>query len=191
LPPATGPTTAPAAAAAAAPLPGPKAIAVAFAAAVERGDAASARAQVNPADPAHVRWATATVELAAALKRLDAAAAARFGDAAPGVSQKQFHLGESVKALEQGQEKIEGEEATVSVGGGGQAQPLRFRKLEGKWSLVPPVAEGNAERTIGLYNRLAKAADRTASEIAGGVHPSAGAARGAFEARVTEARLAY
>jgi hypothetical protein len=182
---ATTPTTAPAPA----PLPSPKAIAIAFAAAVDRGDVAAARALVTP-DPADARWATATVELGAALKKLDAAATARFGEGTPSVSQSQLHLSESIKSLEQAQEKVEGDEATVTVAAGRAQPPLRFRKVEGKWSLVPPLPEASLEQTVGLYNRLVKAADRTAKEIASGVYKTAADARAAFDSRVIEARLA-
>src|SRR4051812_31737443 len=92
------PTTAPAVAA----LPSPKAVAIAFTAAVEHGDLASAKALVTP-DPGHARWAMAAVDLATALKKLDAAATARFGQGSPSVSQNQLHMSEAMKTLEQAQ----------------------------------------------------------------------------------------
>ena len=68
-PPATAPV---------APPPSPKAIAQAFAAALDKGDAAAAKSLL-PNDPAHSKWVDATIALSAALKKLDTAAVTRFG----------------------------------------------------------------------------------------------------------------
>src|SRR4051812_15931430 len=100
---ATKPTTAPPPpppVVATAPLPSPKAVALAFVASVDKGDADVARGLVA-GNGDRARWVDATVGLAQALKRLDGAATARFGEAGRGVSQGQLHLVASLKALEQ------------------------------------------------------------------------------------------
>src|SRR5438045_6159027 len=89
---ADDPKPAPSTAPAAAPLPGPKAVALAFAGLIEKGDTSAAKGLV-PQDSIHTRWVDATVALASALKRLDAAAVARFGEGTgKAVSQNQLHL---------------------------------------------------------------------------------------------------
>src|SRR4051812_27716984 len=102
---ATKPTTAPPPpppppVVATAPLPSPKAVALAFAASVDKGDGDVARGLVA-GNGDRARWVDATVGLAQALKRLDGAATARFGEAGRGVSRGQLHLVASLKALEQ------------------------------------------------------------------------------------------
>lgn len=174
---ATKPTTAP---------PSPKAVALAFAASLDKGDADVARGLVAGGGD-RARWVDAAVGLARALKRLDAAAQARFGEAGRGVSQGQLHLVQSLKAMEQAQEKVEGDAATLTLPG--DARPLRLtRGAGGRWQLVVP-GDGDVAGQAALYNRLAHAADATAGELAGGSYADAGAAARAFAARVTEARL--
>jgi hypothetical protein len=183
----TGPTTAPPPppVVATAPLPSPKAVALAFAASLEKGDADVARGLVaGGAD--RTRWVDAAVALSAALKRLDAAASARFGDAGRAVSQGQLHLVQSLKALEQAQEKVDGDAATLTLPG--VARPLRLARTSGRWQLLVP-GDGDVAGQVTLYGRLTRAADATAGEIAGGSYADAAAAARAFAARVTEARL--
>jgi hypothetical protein len=177
------PATAPAATA---PLPSPKAVALAFAAAVERGDAASAKALVTP-EPAHATWAESAAALAAALKRLDDAAVARFGEGGRVISQNRLHMTDAFRALDQAQEKVDGETATVTAPR--QVEPLRFRRVNGLWLLVPPLPEPDGGRARALSARLARAAVRTADEIAAGAFTSAAGAARVFAARVLEARL--
>ncbi len=200
-PPATRPstTTAPAVAATApappappvvpaAPPPGPKAVALAFAASLEKGDAAVAKGLVPPTE-AHGNWVDAAAALAAALKRLDAAALAKYGDpAGRAVSANQLHLLDNLKALEQTQEKIDGDTATLTLPG--QPRPLLHLKQVGaRWLLqLPHDPEAIAPQSA-LLARLAEAADRTAREVATGGHPTAAQATRAFATRALEARL--
>ena len=179
--PKPAPSTAPAVAA---PLPGPKAVALAFAGMIEKGDASAAKALV-PQDSTHAQWVDATVGLASALKRLDAAAVTRFGDAAgKGVSQNLLHLTPSLKALEQAQEKVEGEAATLTVPD--LPRPLVLKKVDGRWQLQ---AGATSPSSIQLLRDLSQAADRTASEIGAKELATADAARAIFAARVMDARL--
>jgi hypothetical protein len=168
-----------------APLPSPKAVALAFAASLDKGDADVARALVA-GDGARARWVDAAVALSGALKHLDAAAVARFGEAGRAVSQGQLHLVQSLKALEGAQEKVEGDAATLSLPGA--ARPLHLVRTAGRWQLVVP-GDGDVAGQVALYGRLARAAEATAGEIAGGGYPDATGAARAFAARVTEARL--
>jgi hypothetical protein len=168
-------------------LPGPKAVALAFAGSIEKGDAATARGLV-PGDEAHARWVEAAAALSVALKKLDAAAAARFGDAGKAVSRNQLHLTDAAKSLEQAQEKVDGDSATLTVPG--RAEPLVLKKVEGKWQLqVGPAAAGEAESQLALYARLTRAAQRTAEELAAGTYATAEQAAKVFAARVLDARM--
>ena len=181
---ADDPKPAPSTAPAAAPLPSPKAVALAFAGLVERGDASAAKGLV-PQDSMHAQWVDATVALASALKRLDAAAVAKFGDGAgKAVSQNQLHLTASLKSLEQAQEKVEGDTATLTVPE--SPRPLILRRVEGRWQLQ---VGATSQREIELLHDLAQAADRTAGEIAAKEHASMDGARAVFAARVLDARL--
>jgi hypothetical protein len=181
---ADDPKPAPSTAPAAAPLPSAKAVALAFAGLVERGDASAAKGLV-PQDSMHAQWVDATVALASALKRLDAAAVAKFGDGAgKAISQNQLHLTASLKSLEQAQEKVEGDTATLTVPE--VPRPLVLKKVEGRWQLQ---VGATSQREIELLHDLAQAADRTAGEIAAKEHASVDGARAVFAARVLDARL--
>ncbi len=190
--PATGATTLPATAPAtapAAPPPTPTAIGLAFAAAIERGDAAAAKARAV-GEPAHAKWVDATVKLAGSLKKLDAAAVARWGEGGRKVSQNTMGLGEALGALRQAQEKVEGPRATLTQpGGGGPALRLR-QGAGGAWRVEAP-AQGRAlETQLRLYALLSDAAERTAAEVAAGGFANAEEAAAAFARRVLRARVA-
>jgi hypothetical protein len=184
--------TAPPATAPAAPPPSPKAVALAFTAAIEKGDAPAAKALLptdDDGDDGRARWVDATVALTAGMKKLDAAAVARFGDSGKGVSQNQLHLGDAAKTLEQAQEKIDGDTATLVLPG--QAHPLvSLKKVDGKWRLLAgPASAAQTPAQLALCQRLLQAATRTADEISAGNHPTADSAGQAFAARVLDARL--
>jgi hypothetical protein len=167
------------------PLPSPKAVALAFVTSLEKGDATVARALVPGEE--QVPWVDASLNLAAALKRLDAAAVARFGEAGHAVSQGQLHLADSLKAIEKAQEKVEGDAATLTLPGG--AKPVRLVRLAGTWRVAGPSTAAEAREQVALYEGLARAADLTAGEIAAGAYANAAAAARRFAQRVTEARL--
>jgi hypothetical protein len=169
----------------AAPLPSPKAVALAFVTSLEKGDATVARALVPGEE--QIPWVDASLALAAALRRLDEAAVARFGEAGRAVSQGRLHLADSLKALEQAQEKVEGDTATLTIPG--TAKPVRLVRVAGTWRVAGPATAVEAREQVALYERLARAADLTAGEMADGGYPDAGEAARVFAARVTEARL--
>lgn len=182
-PPTPPPTTAPAVAA---PLPGPKAVAIAFAGSIEKGDAAVAKGLV-PNDATHARWVEAAVALSISLKKLDATAVERFGEPGKAVTHNLLHLTDSAKALEQAQEKVEGDRAMLTVPG--RPDPLVLTKVEGNWQLqIGPAAE-KLPAQLALFDRLTRAADRTTQEVAAGAYLTADRAARAFAARVLEARL--
>src|SRR5258706_1018509 len=163
--PAAPPATAPAA-----PPPSPKAVALAFAAALEKGDAPAAKAllSTDDDDDGRARLVDATMALTAGLKKLDAAALARFGDAGKGISQNQLHLGDAAKSIEQAQEKIDGDTATLVLPG--QARPLvSLKKVDGKWRLLAgPASAAQIPEQLALDHRLLQAVARTAEEISSG-----------------------
>jgi hypothetical protein len=180
--PATAPTTAPA--------PAPKAVALALAAALAKPDAAAAKGIFAPGDKDAARWVDATVALVTSLKRLDTAAATRFGEAGKAVSQQQLHLLDAPGILAQAQEKIDGESATLTLPGA--SRPLmRLTRHDGVWRpLVKSLAAGDdLSATLALDRRLTHATDRTTDEIATGVYPTPEAATRIFAARILEARL--
>jgi hypothetical protein len=171
---------------AAAPLPSPKAVALAFVLSLDKGDATVAKALLPPGG-GRGRWVDAAIGLSAALKRLDAAAVARFGEAGRAVSRDQLNLAISAKAVEQAVEKIEGDSATLTLPG--SPRPLRLKKVGGLWQLEVGPTEEEAAEQVALCERLAGAADATAGEVAAGRYADPAAAARAFAARVTEARL--
>jgi hypothetical protein len=183
---------APPATAPAPPPPSPKAVALAFTAALEKGDAPTAKALLPSGDDddgGRARWVDATVALTAGLKKLDAAAVARFGDGGKTVSQNQLHLGDAAKSIEQAQEKIDGDTAALVLPG--QAKPLvSLKKVDGKWRLLAgPASAAEIPKQLALCQRLLQAATRTADEVTAGAHPTADFAAKVFAARVLEARL--
>jgi len=186
--PATSPATKPAATAAtataAAPL-SPKAVAIAFAGMVEKGDADAAKALL-PDQPERVQWLKATIELVGALQKLDAAAVDRFGEGGKAVSQNQLHVIQSFKSLEQAQEKVEGDSATLTTPG--QRQPLQLKKVAGRWQLQLGPAPADVPAQVELYHRLAEAAHRTAQEVADGAYQTPDAAAKVFAGRILSAR---
>jgi hypothetical protein len=180
--PATAPTTAPA--------PAPKAVALALAAALAKPDPAAAKALFAPADKDAARWVDATVSLITSLKRLDKAAATRFGEAGKVISQQQLHFLDAPARLAQAQEKIEGDTATLTLPGA--PHPLmRLKRQGGAWQpVVQSLVDGqDLTATLALDRRLVHATDRTTDEIATGVYPTPDAAARIFTARVLEARM--
>jgi hypothetical protein len=186
-PPTTAPATAPLS---------PKAVAIAFAAAVDKGDAPTARSLLLPdtdqddSGGVRARWVDATVALVTALHKLDAGAVARFGEPGKSVSQDQLHLGSSLKSIEQAQERIDpdGDSATLTLPG--QPRPLlQLRKVDGQWRLLAGPRAADAADQLALYARLLQAVTRTTDEIAAGLHPSAESAAHVFATRLLEARL--
>jgi len=170
--------------------PAPKAVALAFAAALEKGDAATAKSLLAPDETGNRgQWVDATIALSAALRKLDAAAVAKFGESTKSISQDQLHLGASLKSIEQAQEKIDGDAATLTLPG--QPHPLlRLRKVDGgQWRLEAGPAPETAREQLALYARLLKAATKTTDEIAVGDYASAESAARVFAARVLDARL--
>jgi hypothetical protein len=170
--------------------PAPKAVALAFAAALEKGDAATAKSLLAPdATGNRGKWVDATIALGAALRKLDDAAVAKFGESTKSISQDQLHLGASLKSIEQAQEKIEGDAATLTLPG--QPHPLlRLRKVDGgQWRLEAGPTPDSAAEQLALYARLLKAAAKTTDEIAAGGYASAESAARVFAARVLDARL--
>jgi len=163
-------------------------VVLAFAAAINRGDAAAAKTLALP-DQAHAQWVDSTLALAASLKKLETAAVARFGDAGRKVSQNGLGMSSALGALEQGQEKIEGDRAVVN-GAGMNGGTLRLRRGEqGKWLIELPATDAQRARTRKLYDLLIEAAEQTAVEVSAGRHPTAEAAKAAFEQRVLRARI--
>jgi hypothetical protein len=186
VPKAPAPTTAPVPVPVPPP-PAPKAVAIAFVAALDKGDAATAKSLL-PADETHAAWVDASIALSTGLKKLDAAAAAKFNEAGKVVSQNQLHLTDSFKSLDQAQEKIEGDTATLTIPG--QTQPLRLNRVGGKWLLLVGPTGPTAQRQLSLYPRLTRAATLTGEEIAAGAYATPEAAARVFAARLLEARLA-
>ncbi len=188
------PTTAPIPATA--PLPSPRQIALALAAALDKSDANSAKSLVIPQGHS-AKIVDATIALAQALRKLDAAAATRFPDAGQGISQGAMRFGEMLKGVEQGQEKIEGDSASLALPP--PAGVLHLKKVGGKWlvDMTPPAAPSatpasiakSADRLLKLYDLLAQAADQTTAEIAAGIYPTTQDAAAALTRRILRARL--
>lgn len=176
-PPATAPAAQP---------PSPKGVALAFVTALEKGDAPAAKALL-PNDETHAKWVDASIALSASLKKLDAAATARFKEAGNTVSQNQLHLADSPKAIEQAAEKIEGDAATLTLPN--QPQPIRLMRVAGKWQLQLGPTGPDAAKQLALYNRLTQATNKMTDELTAGRYPTAEAATRAFAAKLLEARL--
>jgi hypothetical protein len=185
---APAPTTAPAPATA--PAPTPKAIALALAAALEKRDPAAAKALFPAGDKEAAQWVDATVNLANALKRLDTAAASRFGEAGKTISQQQLHFLDAPRRLAQAQEKIDGDTASLTLPG--ESRPvMRLNRLQGAWRPIVNslVDHDDLPATLALDRRLIRATNRTTDEIATSVYPTPEAASRIFAARILEARL--
>src|SRR5688572_2310576 len=171
------------------PPPAPKAVALAFAVAIDRGDAAAAKA-LAVADPAHGKWVESTVKLAGSLKKLDAAATARWAEAGRKVSQNAMGLTEALGALQQAQEKIEGPRATLTQPGAAAPALVLRQGAGGNWRVEAPVAGDQLDAQHRLYAMLTQAAERTATEVARGDYANADQAAAAFARRVLRARIA-
>jgi len=179
------------------PKPSPKQVAQSLAAAIEKGDAAALRAAVVT-EGVSPQLADATLALAGALRRLDAVAATRFTTAVPptGFSQGTLHVTESLKAVEGAVEKIEGDQATLTLAAGGKPAVIRFKRAGDEWrvDLTPAgedakATEVAAKRLLKLYDLLIKAADQTAAEISAGAVASVEEGSAAFARRVLKARI--
>ena len=182
------PTTTPATATAPVPPPAPKAVALSFAGAIDRADQAAAKSLVVPGDT-HVRWTESTIKLAASLKKLDAAAIAKFGEPGRRVSQNALGMPDSFAALQQAQEKIEGDRATLALPGAPTPVLSLRRSANGAWLIDAPIPEADLPRQHRLYAALIEAAERTTTEIAAGAYPNPDHAAAAFARRVLRARI--
>jgi hypothetical protein len=161
-----------------------------LATALAKPDPAAAKALFAPGDKEAAKWVDATGSLVTSLKRLDQAAATRFGEAGKAVSQQQLHFLDAPARLAQAQEKIEGDTATLTLPGA--SHPLmRLKRENGAWRpVVQSLVDGqDLTATLALHRRLIHAADRTTDEIATGVYPTPDAAARIFAARVLESRM--
>lgn len=180
----------------ASPKPTPKQVVQSLAAAIEKGDGAAIRALVV-AQGASPQLADATLALAGALRRLDAAAATRFNGAVPagGLTQSILNVTASLKAVDAAAEKIEGDSATLTLAGGKQAV-IRLKRAGDEWrvDLTPAGEDAKAAglatgRLLKLYDLLIKAADQTSADLTGGAIGSAEEASQVFARRVLKARI--
>ena len=179
-----------------APAPGPKQVAQALAGAIDRGDAAAARGLVV-AHGISPQLADATVALAGAVRRLETTAGAKFaGNGAAGATvTRALRLTEGLRAVEQAQEQVDGDSATLTLPGA-TVPVLRARRADGAWRVdLTPVAPDDAaavreaKRLFKLYDLLIKAADQTAAEVNAGAHATPEDAAAAFAGRVLRARV--
>jgi hypothetical protein len=130
-----------------------------------------------------------TLALAASLKKLDAAAVAKFGEPGRKVSQNSLGMTAALSALDQGQEKITGDRAVVNGGGTGGGTIHLRRGERGRWLIDLPATDAQRTRRRKLYDLLVEAAEQTAAEVSGGRHPTVDSARTAFEQRALRARV--
>lgn len=165
----------------------PKAAALAFVQALANGDAAAAKA-VATADDRGGQMVDAMAELVKAMKALKAAAVAKW----PGEGQNivEEDIGENLLRHfrdERAQAKVEGETATF--GTEDETQPLKLRRLDGKWK-VDLAAMGDQQdiaEALPLIRAMAKAAPQVAADITAGKYKSVDDARAALDARMTSA----
>jgi hypothetical protein len=161
-----------------------------LATALAKPDPAAAKAIFAPTDKDAPKWVDGTLSLITSLKRLDQAAATRFGEAGNVISQQQLHFLDAPARLAQAQEKIEGDTATLTLPGA--SHPLmRLKRENGAWRpVVQSLVDGqDLTATLALHRRLVHATDRTTDEIATGVYPTPDTAARIFAARVLEARM--
>jgi len=182
----------------AAPRPAPKQVALAAAAAIEKGDATALRALVL-SEGISPELADATIALASALRRLDAAAATRFANVTPpvNITQGALDLTRALKAVEGAQEKIEGDLASLTLPANPAAQPLilRLARRGEDWRMDLTPAQGDsaattraAQRLLKLYDLLTKAADQTTAELSASQLTTPEEAAALFAGRVLRAR---
>ncbi len=158
-----------------------KAAALAFAKALENGDAAAAKDACVGTEK-ELAMVDGVVNVMGAMKKMGKAATDKFGDAGKALIQDQGNPGEQMaKELENANIKVDGDTATVT-GKGEKEEPLKMKKVGGKWKLDLSAMPGkeDMEKASGMFAGMAKAANETAADISAGKYKTVDEAKEAF-----------
>jgi hypothetical protein len=170
----------------------PKQAATTFFKAMVAGDVAAAKA-ASVGDERSERWLEAVVENTTAMRGYHDAMKARFGeqaaggsglsDAAVGVKE-----GEVLEAVEKGQEKIEGDSATIT-GAADKRKVVHLKRVNGAWKVDRGQLGGteSVDRFVDRTRRTTKAYRDLAAEVREGKYKSLAEARQAFGERLVKA----
>jgi hypothetical protein len=167
----------------------PKGAAGLFFKAMEKGDVATAKTMVVGTDK-QVAVLDVLVPFVSSLKQLEASALKKWGEegrkaitAGPGGSGGMDFAGE----LKNAKEEVTGDAATITSGKDPKKDPMRLKKVDGKWKLdmgslqAEKMDDPGARRTITAVSDLAKS---TAKEIDDGKYASAEEAKQSMTAKL-------
>ena len=168
----------------------PRSAAKSFFNAVETGDVATIRATMLAEDDAQRKLVDAFTDVIAASARLASSARDKFG--APGDALGMTAIPkEEAARIDKGEEKIDGESATLTIPD--RPVPMKFRKAGEGWKLIVTDFAGataaNIDLQTNLLAQLAQILNETATDISNGKYPSAEQAQGAFQERFNAAMI--
>ena len=173
------------------PVATPKEAATAFFKAMVAGDVAAAKA-ASVGDERSERWLEAVVENTAAMRAYHDAMKARFGEqpAGPtGLSDSAAGLkeGEVLAAVEKGETKIEGDNATITAAD--RRRVVHLKKVNGLWKVDRSQLGGeeSVDKFVARTRRSAKAYGELAAEVRADKYKSHAEARQAFGERLVKA----
>lgn len=159
----------------------PKGAAESLAAAMEKGDVEGVKRASAGGDPKAVEGMTKVV---AAMKELNDAAVAKFGDQGKGIASNgpggDLDMARKVREAEV---KIEGDTVTLTVKG--DDDPLKLKKVDGEWKVdLSEMAGPAAAMGAAMFDGMASAAKQTAADIKAGKYKTAEEAEAAFTAQM-------
>jgi hypothetical protein len=140
----------------------PKKTAIAFAKGVESGDLATVKA-TSIGNESDYKLVHSIIGLIEANKQLRAAAIAKFGEDGKQISTED--LSNISKQMEQGEEKIEGDTATV--GKADEKDPMKLKKVDGVWK-VDLASIPDKEQMTKAMPKMQKAMSQAALDIKAG-----------------------
>jgi hypothetical protein len=165
----------------------PKDAAISFGRAVEAGDVAQAQA-VTITDAPTKELLAAMVPLVGAMKKLDAAAVAKFGEAGKNVAGSDSPGAQFAGQFKDAEVKETGDTATVTPKKG--AEPLMLKKVGGEWKVdLAAMTKGPNDAqamamVLPMFKQMTKSAEETTVEITSGKYKTVDEAKKAFNAKM-------
>lgn len=163
----------------------PREVVTKFAKAFETGDVEGVKA-VSISNPQMDKALPIFLPVLAAMKKLQDAAAEKFGAESKTVMGSMDKIGDFSKNIAEGEIKENGETATLTVKDA--KEPLILKRVNDNWkvdlaSLKMNVTDEEIARQTPIMQAMAKAALESADEIKAGKYKTAKEAKDAFEAK--------
>jgi hypothetical protein len=168
----------------------PRLAAKSFYGAVESGDIATVRASMLAADDAQQKLVDAFTDVIAASLQMGSAARDKFGAAGDSLGTTVIPKEEAAR-IDKAEEKIDGDDATLSVPG--RPVPMKFRRVDNAWRLIVTDFAGakpdNIAAQTQLLQQLARILNQTSADISAGKFTAPEQAQAAFQDQMNAALI--